>query len=451
MTITLPEEILQAVVEYLAYNRSFIERQKLEFCNKYSSGQLFSLSATSRQFRRVCMPFIFSFIQIQVRSGALERLRAQCSSSPTFAGCIRTLSVISKSESGEYDSCSSHENQEHLNLLLPFLIHLSQLNLKGIDIHSSLLDAIRSHPVSTVLINSLDLPQESDLAKLVCEEVVVVQGNKTSSLDSLLARGMQVHRIIGVQPDLLKEPFGSRTFNGLRELELILGRYPVDLIWFPDMMRSHASLKKVIFNNHRGLYFKNGRNLPFMRLFLEEAEKQGCSLLDVRSFDIARAITAMPIPDPYGGWHVTGLYLRIVRGCQLETILKLAHLFFPDIDALKLSDLGYICSEDLCVDPLVNALRQFSSLRVLSLLKMFTSVDITTRRNPWGGIEDRMETDTDTSGPSTSSTTNAMSIAVEAGALWSVSCIALEIPRLEDFYFEEEGSSRISVVHSRVG
>lgn len=83
-----PEELLQAVVEQLAYNPQFLERQLARFRWKYARSDLISLSMANHQLRRICMPFLFTYVYAP-KAEDLEKLKDQCIINTILAASIR--------------------------------------------------------------------------------------------------------------------------------------------------------------------------------------------------------------------------------------------------------------------------------------------------------------------------------------------------------------------------
>ncbi|KAJ3782574.1 hypothetical protein GGU10DRAFT_436549 [Lentinula aff. detonsa] len=90
----LPEEILHLVVEHLVYNPASAESQLFQLHWKHSRTRLLSLSLVSHQLRRICMPFLFAYVEVRGAYGDLEKLRNQCLESKFFALSISLSKVI---------------------------------------------------------------------------------------------------------------------------------------------------------------------------------------------------------------------------------------------------------------------------------------------------------------------------------------------------------------------
>ena len=90
--IEFPEELLQALVECIALNVIFIERQKPMLRWKYQRTELLPLSRTNRQLRRICFPFLFAYIVVNNNADA-EKLKYQCAANEAFAASIRCVGL----------------------------------------------------------------------------------------------------------------------------------------------------------------------------------------------------------------------------------------------------------------------------------------------------------------------------------------------------------------------
>lgn len=89
-TTMLPEELLYEIVLYLCFNPEFIERQLPSFRHKYARSEILSLSMASRQLRRICLPFLFAYVEIH-GVGNIGRLTAFCAVNEDFASSIRSV------------------------------------------------------------------------------------------------------------------------------------------------------------------------------------------------------------------------------------------------------------------------------------------------------------------------------------------------------------------------
>lgn len=229
--------------------------------------------------------------------------------------------------------------------LLPHLTNLSQINLYGNYISLSFLAAINHHPLTTVSLTPttmyLSLPSQSapsDLSKIVLNSVSV-DGRPTSvgSLDSYLARGMEVTQVAVL--DYLDQSLGTQKYNGLRELEL--QQYGGSFVpWLPEFTRTNPCLKKITFYNH---YINTLLSLdspgPFMSYFLAEVLSQGLAEnFHLRKYAVTRSsssLLASSATEPFGEWHVSGIFLRFLQWSS-GRVLHVAQSLFPDISVLTI-------------------------------------------------------------------------------------------------------------------
>ncbi|KAE9394689.1 hypothetical protein BT96DRAFT_923369 [Gymnopus androsaceus JB14] len=374
MELVLPEELLQAVVESLAFDTPFVERQLRMLRWKYSIVELLPLSLANRQLRRISMPFLFAFIRIKADSTDVEKLIDQCVSNQAFAASIRTLYL---NEELPQASLSEAEVKK-VDCLLQHLTHLSQINLGWISLDRLLLAVINRHPVPTVFLPSRRIHSmllhkahelgSSELSKLVltCENDATIDQAESDHLQDFLAHGMQLTHVDATS---LHSSFLAQKFHGLCHLTLTLDNAPTSptvMSWLPEFMCSHELLKTIRFvAGFRWNWHIN--TIPFVQLLIEAISKEG--LADsriIRGFDITRANpvavnrSKLRAPAPSSEWYVSGLDLDI-RTQSPGRILYVAHGLFPQISALSLE-------VSVTLDELVTALTCFSSLRVVNLV-----------------------------------------------------------------------------------
>lgn len=85
----LPEELLDVVLECLAYDKDdIVEREQPDFHFNHATNAIRALSLVDRQLRRISLPFLFSYVLV-LGVDELYRFRDQCFLSPHFAACIK--------------------------------------------------------------------------------------------------------------------------------------------------------------------------------------------------------------------------------------------------------------------------------------------------------------------------------------------------------------------------
>jgi hypothetical protein len=87
-----PEELWHAVVEYLVYDIRCFERQFPQLRWNYPVAQLIPLSLVSRQLRRICLPFMFAYVEVNTED--IAGLENHCIANQTFAMSIRHVALL---------------------------------------------------------------------------------------------------------------------------------------------------------------------------------------------------------------------------------------------------------------------------------------------------------------------------------------------------------------------
>ncbi|KAE9391158.1 hypothetical protein BT96DRAFT_318214 [Gymnopus androsaceus JB14] len=405
----LPEEILHSVVESLAYNADFVERNLLRLRWKNATNELFSFSVACHQFRRISLPFLLSYIEIQ-RLEDLEMFKDQCILNASFAGSIRSLSVLLPSP--WRDAYHTNNMMKHL---LCYLKDLSQLVL-NIDINISLLAHLNRHSLSNIIVTSFgQLPETSnslDLEKIILADATI-DGLDGGYLKGHLACGMQVRRL-GMRQDLMVNSSGTHIFNGLYEIEVELRT--LSFSWLPEFTRAHPLLKKISFTDSFDFPISHNA-IPFIQPLFETFRQQGVHrAVRIQGFSVTRTSASTSTTDLTRDWEVTGLHLRQVAD---SLVLPIVHSVFPRISTLTL-ERG--CS---CIDELITFLRPFSSLQVLTLRFCFQHLEL---GHP--GLANHPHV---LAGP----------VETEAAMIRYISCIARKIPSIEAFYIEERQESGV--------
>ncbi|KIK69315.1 hypothetical protein GYMLUDRAFT_67968 [Collybiopsis luxurians FD-317 M1] len=220
----LPEELLLLIVEHLAVHKpDFVEHELPEFHYRHTTEEIRSLSLVSHRMRRICMPFLFAYVLVDKLSG-MRSFRDQCLANPGFAYSIKTLS---------FDHIHETEGSDILRRLLPRLKRLAWVHLHYIETDAALFTALSNQDnIRTVVIEELsDLPRaDLDLSKILLCDITIGQ---PTCLPSRIPRGIRVGRIAIRLPYKLQEEFGLQRYNELRELDLIMGDFPVTLSWLP--------------------------------------------------------------------------------------------------------------------------------------------------------------------------------------------------------------------------
>lgn len=90
----LPEELLVSIVEYLDGFRIFIPKKPQGFFHSMpthytpASRELAAFSLVNQQFRRICVPFLFAYVECR-GSEKLKKLNEQCGDLPNVVNSVR--------------------------------------------------------------------------------------------------------------------------------------------------------------------------------------------------------------------------------------------------------------------------------------------------------------------------------------------------------------------------
>ncbi|KAJ3809192.1 hypothetical protein F5876DRAFT_66679 [Lentinula aff. lateritia] len=411
MLSRLPEELLEMLIQDLAYAPVYPFNSLSSARCKRVSSELIALSVVHRQLRRISLPFLFAFVTLKHLKD-VEGFLQTCLVNPTLGSTIRVikLDVYFRSKDG-------HEE-------------LSCIDLQDFTSSVSLLNTVNQHPsISTMIVDSLDdllgsLPPP--LSSLDLSKVVVECGYTSQpSLETSYARGLRVYQLIVPQPELLKQEFGDSRFQGLHEISLAMNRLPIFLEWLPRLASTHPQLKNVIFvdmSNSKKQY--TSETIPFILPFIEKSSQQG---LDT-TFNITRLVISRTQCGSLSAteWRVTELIMNVQS--SLFMILSLVASCFPYLHTLGVGILRKIrCN----VDELVAVLASFRLLRVLKPARLFKNLRSPDEKVhlPWKPFRhiDKIHR------------VRRLGARAEVRLYWYMSLISKGLPSLEAVYVEEEG------------
>ncbi|KAJ3882657.1 hypothetical protein F5051DRAFT_449030 [Lentinula edodes] len=444
----LPEELTQLVVEYIVSNPAIDVPQLLELHWKHSRNRLISLSLANHQFRRICMPFLFAYVEVRGAYGDLEKLKAQCVINESFALSIRTIDYY----------CYSPGQIDIVHHLLHRLMNLSQVILNdGVLVDMPLLHLLSQQHIQNVVIASWkSLPSKylsqlgsSSLSKITLDSIKLYTEGVEHELANYIHYGMQI-RCLTVPPKLLvlaHNSFSTRSFSGLIELELWLNLIP-ELSWLPEFICAHPLLRRIRFSMSR-VQWNIDRIVPFILPFLNAIDEEGLAdTFEFKAFSIARSSStpfpqssSTPFPqstEPLCGWHVAGLWFCISEWSS-RRLLQLAHTFFPQTSTLTIESPlpGSDCAS-INADEVIDCLSRFSSLRTVNLVYLFRNLkfgDLETYRSPQTfATAERYHGHL---GIRTSHVQTDRAAEIEAALIWYTSCIAQRIPTIENFLIQE--------------
>ncbi|KAJ3923472.1 hypothetical protein F5877DRAFT_63274 [Lentinula edodes] len=339
MLSKLPEELLEMMIQDLAYAPAYPSNSLSSARCKRVSSELIALSVVNWQLRRISLPFLFAFVTLKHLED-VEGFLQTCLVNPTLGSTIRVIKL-----NVDFPSKDGHEE---LCRLLPHLTRLACVDLQDFTSSISLLNTVNQHPsISAMIVDSLDnfldnLPPP--LSSLNLSKVVVECGYTSQpGLETSYARGLKVYQLIVPQPELLKEEFGNSRFQGLHEISLAMNRHPILLEWLPRLASTHPHLKNVIFvdmSNSKMQYTSD--TIPFILPFIEKSLQQG---LDT-TYNITRLVISRTqcgslsatmewrVTELIMNLHVSHTYIRWVLGFFVKygtisslRVLKPARLF----------------------------------------------------------------------------------------------------------------------------
>ncbi|KIK69314.1 hypothetical protein GYMLUDRAFT_35391 [Collybiopsis luxurians FD-317 M1] len=417
----LPEELLHLLAEYLAYNPDPVQREVPDIHFKHATAEIRAFSMVSRQLRRICLPFLFAYVRIKYFKG-IRSFRDQVLSNAQFGDSIKTLTI---------GRIVDKEGCDIVRELLPRLKRLSWIHFYDIETDAALFTAIHNQKnIQTVVIDSLsNLPRVDSLqlSKVLLRRFDILHPRH---LEPLMSRGMQVAQLTSFYPYLLQEEFviyGSKKFNGLRELDLQMCLSdPITLSRLSEFTSAHPLLRKIRFKDDAISYFNRNSSLPFTLRFMEQVRQQEelSSAFDLTKVVISREPSAKGCLRE---WVVTEL--KIVVKKSLDQILPIVRSSFPKLSVLSLEFMGLLAYQ---IDDLINLIRTFPSLRAVGLWNSFAHLRFG-KRKPWKRLRATINQNYKMPG----------AVMAEAGMLWYTTRIAQAIPSLHAFFVHEREFPRV--------
>ncbi|KAJ7593804.1 hypothetical protein C8J56DRAFT_1160573 [Mycena floridula] len=347
LLLTFAEELLYKLVSFLDEPEDNEYKPYPKSLYHHVPREVYMLSLVSHQFRRICFPFLFSYIKCT----DLALLEQDCLANISFAGCIRTLDV-SVPDLAESD----------LVRLLPLLESFVWLELHGTELTPALLAAINEHStLKTVAIRHLPQPLVKTALSL---DKVLVHTNRRYANDILPIQQRHIRILCW---SVRGFPLETRLLlRDLRQLHFDARSRDMDsftLDWFQEFIGHHPNLTKITFTS---VWKDCSMGKQHISTFLDALEPQSLRY-DLSGFDITRALMKSNSDMRSGQWEVTGLTFSFGERPSHESLFKtlsLAGIMFP-----KVSSLGfYWQSVPIHVDTCVSLLsKHFPNLRTLWL------------------------------------------------------------------------------------
>ncbi|KAJ3771261.1 hypothetical protein FB446DRAFT_741216 [Lentinula raphanica] len=422
--LSLPDELLHTVIEYIAYipvlpgDSNFIPKSQFT----RPSTELISLSVASWRLRQVCLSYLFA--NIRIRDNDVEKLDSYIG---LFSRLTKTL-VIDLSALG-YQTKS-----EIITRILPQLEQLLHIELRHCRPGTLVLSSALAHPIVTsVLVH--ELPDESlhngDLSKVIFGREAPVSSEFSPDFERCLNHGMRLARLRLPEPETLDANFWLRILPGLEGIEFSLHSIPVSFSWLSNISSTHPTLTKIwIYCDH------NSPTPTFISSFCEEAQRQDLK----RGFHVKRLVLQRAIPSRSSQeWHITALNLSSTSATtSLVRMLMLVAASFPKLEVLTLQ--MALHEEVYDIGDLASVLAFFSSLRALFLYNSYGRFSLKFR-NDGGTAFPPVET---LDGLNCDETISPAASEI----LQFASLLARQVRNIDLFYFEddmgnvhEEGSS----------
>ncbi|KAJ3826507.1 hypothetical protein F5880DRAFT_1544562 [Lentinula raphanica] len=412
MLLSLPNELLHAIIEYIAYNPKLPDSLSKSLF-KRASFELLALSSTDWRLRQVCVPFLFANIKIRHIRDA-QKLENYL---PLFSELTKILVI------GPVAAVSEAGNQIIVRNL-PQFKQLFYVELRRCRERIVLLKTILAHPtVTSVLVDGL--PHASmcndDLSKVILDRATSVSAF-SPTFEKYFNRGMRLACLELSQLGSLDKQFESKVLPGLNEIRMHMGIVPVSFSFLSIISSTHPALHELWLLDDRQHHF-DYYTPPFISSFVKDCRKQ-----DLNKYFVVKHVGIRRSTDQSSlGWYVMGISLTttLASTSLIEILIRIASSF-PKLEVLTLNFDGHIARYH--VNEFAMALGRFSSLRTLSLHGVFkllnfksnTSLPPVRRVNPKDAFD-------------------AALAHAETGILLFASRVAREVRSLETIYVKDKG------------
>ncbi|KAJ7579730.1 hypothetical protein C8J56DRAFT_1104611 [Mycena floridula] len=205
-----------------------------------ASSGIFSLSMANRQFRRICLPILFSRILCTTLE-QLEELERECIVKSAFTGFIKTLVVdvdipglitSRQRRSPGFVSDNTSVRDSLLARLLPLLDSLLWLEIREEGISESLLNAINVHPtIKTASTPSVERASLDTVPRKIPLDKLLIRSSRSHDLGLILERNIRLANVY-ISADMT-----AHTETMLRDLR--------EISVFDAFVAHHSSLTRV--------------------------------------------------------------------------------------------------------------------------------------------------------------------------------------------------------------
>ncbi|KIK64974.1 hypothetical protein GYMLUDRAFT_56471 [Collybiopsis luxurians FD-317 M1] len=367
--LKLPNELLNHICEDLSDEPPLpdwlLELPKI----RCASSDIVSFSCVNSRLRQICLPFLFAYLRVNNVQDA-QNFKSFCTDNTVCLRLARMLTLTGLCQ----------EEAEITYTLLPKFKRLVCVDLRNLNNGFDFVRQMSEHPtISTVLVELYTPPELSalhgspsvswpsstglDPSKVVLSHLRLELSHPNPDFP---LNEMKVATLYIKDLERLDEDFGSRFFNGLRELTLSPARLinrPVSFSWLSTFTSAHPHLHKIRLNTPTRISY-----MPSISAFFDESIRMGLKQdLCIFNLTLSRAkIDAQSTQQ----WQVTEMYLS--PRARLVEILTLVSSSFSSIENLAI-DLLY--RKDIYnVEDVLSALSHFPSLRVVDLLHTFNQL-----------------------------------------------------------------------------
>ncbi|KAJ7579833.1 hypothetical protein C8J56DRAFT_963664, partial [Mycena floridula] len=364
------EEILHEVVFLLVDDTDYENRSYPECTYICASTDIVSVSLVNHQFRRICLPFLFSCI-ICTSLEDFEIVEEKCLSKPAFARLVRTLDLDLKLPRDENDCLSPR-----ILRLLPYLDGLQWVDLRSISIDKALLEAINEHNTLTTAVtrNLKSLPPQLPLHKIMLELLFSVTGARPA-----IERGMRVGNLdLDMETIQIPSLVYSSIIPGLHEMSLIdSSQETVDLEQFNAFLVKHPALRSIDFYMDP-LWEPSNITKRHLSSFVKAVEEE--SLTTEMQIQYV-TISSSGSNERFDSWVVTGIDLSDMKSSEsLVNALRLVGKIYPKLLALGIE---FNPALTIHIDALITFISEYlPDLRVLRFGEIMPSLICTPSRVP---------------------------------------------------------------------
>ncbi|KAJ7579867.1 hypothetical protein C8J56DRAFT_283254, partial [Mycena floridula] len=409
----LLEELLVAICECLTESPVLAQIRLKHYA--HASPELLSLSCVDQRLRRICLPFVFSYLECKSLA-ELKRLRHVDS---CILKCIRTLNL-------DAIACFSFPSGTCAVLaqILPSLTSLLCMDLREIPLDAKLVVAINSHPtVATVAVSGcpedhFDYPEPSPFSKLFLA-MKQVWARLPSDMMEDFDHGLRLQRL-QIRP-VVDRRLADSLFTDLCELVFTMNSLD-GLSWLPQFIHRHSKITKITFQDDSRTSLMSHLLIPFCSEFVEECKRLSLSDAFV-GHELTIVRSAIHSSNNWNQWNTSTLDIRILS--SFMNVLHLARDSFPLLTTLTI----LICGpkEMVHIDLFLHDIANFSALKILRLFRTLHRLHLDEDRPIHPGR--RVKT-----------SNVSLALSVEPAVLFYAQYLAAKLPTLEAVYIEEVGS-----------